>query len=65
VVDIAKVSTLDLLLDKLNVLPASPVEDDAKNALRAACCIDDPLTLRGSRRQRFFDHDVFSGFQRR
>ena len=36
---------------------------NAKDALRAPCRVDDPLPFRCCWRQRFFDHDVFAGFQ--
>ncbi len=62
-VDRAKVPALDLLLDKLHVLSAAPVEDNAKHAVSTARRLDDPLAFRGSGRQRFLDHDVFAGFQ--
>ena len=63
-VDLAEVPALDFLLDKLHVLAAAPVEDDAEHAVGTARRVDDPLAFLGRWGQRFLDHDVFAGFQR-
>jgi hypothetical protein len=64
VIDRAEVPALDLILDKLHVLSAAPVEDNAKNAVGTPRRLNDHLPFSGGRRQRFLDHDVFAGFQR-
>ena len=62
-VDGAEIPARDLLLDELHVLSAAPVEDNAKNALRTARCVDNLLAFRGRWRQWLLDHDMFAGLQ--